>query len=224
MKRTALLAAATVAVTLAAGACSRGGSKAASAGGATTSTTAAISTTATSAAEPPTSTSPSPVTSPNAPEVNPAGDIPDNQVFVAFSPPSGGFTVKVPEGWARVEVTGAVTFTDKLNSIRIETTSAAAAPTARSAQQDELPPIMAAATNFRPGKVSLVARKAGAAVLITYGADGAADPVTGKVVHDAVERYEFWKGGREAILTLSGPQGADNVDPWRIVTDSFVWR
>ena len=54
--------------------------------------------------------------------------------------------------------------------------------------------------------------------------DAPADPVTGKVVHDAVERYEFWRAGTEAILTLSGPVGADNVDPWRIVTDSFRWR
>jgi hypothetical protein len=24
-------------------------------------------------------------------------------------------------------------------------------------------------------------------------------------------------------VTLSGPAGADNVDPWRTVTDSFRW-
>jgi hypothetical protein len=35
---------------------------------------------------------------PNAPEVNAAGDIPDNQVFVPFTPPEGGFAVSVPEG------------------------------------------------------------------------------------------------------------------------------
>jgi hypothetical protein len=61
-------------------------------------------------------------------------------------------------------------------------------------------------------------------VLVTYGADAAADPVTGKVVHDDVERYAFWKDGKEVVLTLSGPAGSDNVDPWRVVTDSFGWR
>jgi hypothetical protein len=25
------------------------------------------------------------------------------------------------------------------------------------------------------------------------------------------------------VLTLTGPVGADNVDPWKIVTDSFKW-
>ncbi len=211
MKRTVLIAA-TAALALTASACSTGSSKTASAGSSTTSSAAA-----------PTSTS-APGASPNAPEVNPSGDIPDNQVFVAFSPPSGGFSVKVPEGWARVEAGGAVTFTDKLNSIQMETTSASAAPTVQSAQQNELPAIKASATNFQAGKVSSVNRNAGAAVLITYSDDSPPDPVTGKVVHDAVERYEFWKAGTEVILTLSGPQGADNVDPWRIVTDSFGWQ
>jgi len=156
--------------------------------------------------------------------VNPAGDIPDNQVFVAYTPPTGGFSIKVPEGWARTEAGGAVTFTDKLNSIRMESVSTASAPTVQSAEQNELPAIRAAAKNFQAGKVTAVTRKAGPAVLLTYMADSAPDPVTGKVVHDAVERYEFWKSGTEVILTLSGPQGADNVDPWRIVTDSFGWK
>jgi hypothetical protein len=39
----------------------------------------------------------------------------------------------------------------------------------------------------------------------------------------AVERYAFWRSGREVVLTLSGAKGADNVDPWRMVTDSFRW-
>ncbi|MEA3055177.1 MAG: hypothetical protein QOD30_609 [Actinomycetota bacterium] len=161
---------------------------------------------------------------PNAAEVNPAGDIPDNQVFVAYTPPSGGFSVKVPEGWARTEAGGAVAFTDKLNSIRMESLRASSAPTVHAAEQNELPAIRTAAKNFEAGKVSSITRKAGPVVLLTYLADSAPDPVTGKVVHDAVERYEFWKSGTEVVLTLSGPQGADNVDPWRIVTDSFGWQ
>jgi hypothetical protein len=172
---------------------------------------------------PTTATQPSAATR-NAPEVNPAGDIPDNQVFVAYRPPGGRFTVKVPEGWARVQQGGTVTFTDKLNAIRMETRPAPAAPTVASARQTELPAIRSASRRYEPGEVTRVRRAAGDVVLVTYRADAPADPVTGKVVHDAVERYEFWRGGTEAILTLAGPVGADNVDPWRIVTDSFRWR
>lgn len=158
------------------------------------------------------------------PEVNPAGDIPDNQVFVAYTPPSGLFSVKVPEGWARSEQGGVVVFTDNLNSIRMETVSAASAPTVASAQQGELPAITASVKNLASARVSAMTRKAGPGVLITYRADSSPDAVTGKVRRLDVERYEFWRNGTEVVLTLSGPQGADNVDPWRIVTDSFGWR
>lgn len=161
---------------------------------------------------------------PNAPEVNPAGDIPDNQVFVAYSPPSGGFTVSVPEGWARTDAGGVVTFTDKLNSVRMETIDTATQPTVESARTNDAPAIQAAAKGYEAGKVSFVNRKSGAAILITYRADATPDPTTGKVVRDDVERYEFFKDGKQVILTLSGPQGADNVDPWMTVTDSFTWK
>jgi hypothetical protein len=171
-----------------------------------------------------TTTTPPSAVSKSTAEVNPAGDIPDNQVFVPYQPPGSQFTVKVPEGWARVQQGGAVTFTDKLNTIRMETRSAPAAPTVASVRKAELPAIRSASRRYEPGQVTRVRRAAGDVVLITYKADAPADPVTGKVVHDAVERYEYWRGGAEAVLTLAGPVGADNVDPWRTVTDSFRWR
>ena len=205
-------------------ACSGGGGKpagqAAPASSSTSGTTPA-STSPSSSTQPPAGTK---GVNPNAPEVNQAGDIPDNQVFVDYTPPAGRFTVTVPEGWARSESGGTVVFTDKLNSIRLETVAAASAPTVASVTQTDLPAIRAASGRFEAGTVKVVTRRAGSAVLATYRADAPADPVTGKVVHDDVERYEFWQGGTTAILTLSGPQGADNVDPWRIVTDSFRWR
>jgi hypothetical protein len=145
---------------------------------------------------------------PGAPESSPPGDIPDNQAFVAYSPPSGLYTIKVPEGWARSETATAVTFSDKFNSITIDT----AAPPAESAPC------------FASPNVTNVTRKAGPAVLTRYQADSPADPVTGKVVRDDVERYEFSHGGTTVVLTLAGSSGSDNVDPWRIVTDSFAWR
>jgi len=172
----------------------------------------------------PTTATPPSAASRNAPEVNPAGDIPDNQVFVPYSPPGGRFTVKVPEGWGRTARAGTVSFTDKLNTISMETRPAPAAPTVASARQAELPAIRSASRRYEPGSVTQVRRAGGDVVLVTYKADAPADPVTGKVVHDAVERYEFWRDGTEAILTLAGPVGADNVDPWRIVSDSFRWR
>ena len=141
-----------------------------------------------------------------------AGDIPDTQVFVPFNPPTAGFTVNVPEGWARADAGGAVTFSDKFNSVRIETMTTATAPTVQSETGGP-----------QGGKVTAVTRAGGPAVLIAYQIDGAPDPVTGKAPRLDVQRYEFWRAGTEVVLTLSGAAGSDNVDPWRTISDSFRW-
>jgi hypothetical protein len=150
------------------------------------------------------STAASKPAAPTGPEKSPAGDIPDNQAYVAYR--GSGYSVKVPEGWARTTAAGAVTFTDKLNSVRIESQAAAAA-----------------ASKPAGAKVSTVSRPAGRAARITYVAKSAPDPVTGRKVDDAVERYVFTHGGRAVVLTLSGPTTADNVDPWKLITSSLRW-
>jgi hypothetical protein len=103
---------------------------------------------------------------PNAPEVNPAGDIPDNQVYVPFTPAGAHFSVKVPEGWSRIQSGGAITFTDKLNAIRIESAHSSAALTTAQAKS-QLPQLAHSVRGFQNGKVTVVARKPGQAVLIT---------------------------------------------------------
>jgi hypothetical protein len=155
-------------------------------------------------------------------ETPPPGDIPDTTTYVAFRPGSGQFEVKVPEGWARTVAPAAVFFTDKLNVISIYTIKAAA-PTVASARAVEVPAIKLPLHGFALTGVSVVSRPAGTAVLIRYSADSRPDPVTGKVYQDTFERYEFYRHGTEAVVLLGGPAGADNVDPWRTVTNSFRW-
>jgi hypothetical protein len=156
-------------------------------------------------------------------ETNPGGDIPDSQAYVSVTVPSGAFTIKVPEGWGRTEQGGATIFTDKLNLIRLEAVPKPAAPTVASVGAGELPDIRTATAGFRPGTVSAVRPPGASAILITYQDQSAPNPVTGKVFLEAVSRYEFWRTGTEAIVTLSSPSAADNVDPWRTVADSFRW-
>jgi hypothetical protein len=157
-------------------------------------------------------------------ESNPGGDIPDSQAFVTFTDPAGQFTVTVPEGWAQTTTGTTTLFSDKYNSIALSTVAAGVAPTVESARSAELPKIQSTTTAFSAGKVAITNRHAGTAVLLTYQAHSAPNTVTGKVALEAVERYEFWRGGHEVVLTLSAPVGSDNVDPWRKVTDSFAWR
>jgi len=59
--------------------------------------------------------------------------------------------------------------------------------------------------------------------LATYEIGSPPNPVTGKKALLAVERYVFFHNGIDVILTLSGAKGADNVDPWRVVSDSITW-
>lgn len=160
---------------------------------------------------------------PNSKESSPAGDIPDNQAFVAYSPPGADYRVKVPEGWARSTASGAVTFTDKLNAIRMEEGAAKGGPTTALAKRTELPTLAKTVKGFQRGSVTVVRRTSGPAVRITYLASGPADAVTGKRRVNAVERYLFVRNGKQVTLTLSGPKGADNVDPWKLVTDSLKW-
>jgi hypothetical protein len=154
------------------------------------------------------------------PEVSPSGDISDKQAYVPIQVPGAKAKLTVPEGWSRTSTGGAVRFTDKLNAIKVETMPAGAPPTARDAKQTEVPKLAAAVPGFKLQGVSTVTRKAGTAIRTLYLADAKADPVTGKAGIDAVERYVFFKNGKDLVLTLSGPKGADNVDPWKIVTNS----
>jgi len=158
----------------------------------------------------------------SAAEVSPTGDIPDTQVYVPYSPASAGYTVSVPEGWARTDLASGAMFSDKFNSVRIEQTAAPTAPTATSMQADEVPRLRAAGASLS-GDVTSVSRKAGNALHVAYSQKSAPDATTGKSVPLAVERFEFWKNGELVTVTLSGAKGADNVDPWRTVTDSFTW-
>jgi hypothetical protein len=142
---------------------------------------------------------------------------------VAYKLASGHFSVKVPEGWAQTTSAGAVTFADKLNSVRMESAPASGPLTVAAAQSTEIPKLKQATTGFSGAKVSAVKRPAGTAIRISYLASSKPDPVTGKTTIDAVERYVFFSKGRRAILTLTGAKSADNVDPWKIVSSSLRW-
>jgi hypothetical protein len=169
------------------------------------------------------SSSPRATSATGAPDASPSGDIPDNQAYVRYAPRGTAYSVEVPEGWSRTAAGGATVFTDKLNAIRVESRPARRALTVAAARATEVPRLRAAVKGFRPGTVTTVSRRAGSAVRIAYLATARPNEVTGKAGVDAVERYVFFHGGRQVVLTLSGPRGADNVDPWRIVTDSLRW-
>jgi hypothetical protein len=151
------------------------------------------------------------------------GDIPDNQVFVTFAATDGTYSVDVPEGWARTQQQGAVSFTDKYNAVTIQSKKTASAPTVDAVKATALDDVKAN-PGFRLLAVKPVQRKAGDGVLATYEVGSTPNAVTGKSALLSVERYMFFHNGETVVLTLSGAKGADNVDPWKTVSDSLTWK
>jgi hypothetical protein len=160
---------------------------------------------------------------PNASDANPAGDIPDDQVYVPYASPDGVFSVKVPEGWAQTASGDSVTFTDKLNSITVIEHAAAQAPTEASLQS-AVESTYSSKPGYSFGSVDTVTRAGEKVPHATFMLDSEPNSVTGKVVSDDVEYFGFFRQGTEVDLMLSGPHGADNVDPWQLVSDSFTWK
>jgi hypothetical protein len=156
-------------------------------------------------------------------DVGDPGDIPDTQAFIAYRPPGGGWMVNVPEGWARVDRTGGARFSDRFHAVAVEATLRPTAPVAEVVHAE---PAVTRDGGQRVAElaVSSADRAAGRAVLGTWTADSEPNPVTTRVVRLAYERYLFWRDGIQVAITLSGPVGADDVDPWRTVTDSFRWE
>ncbi|HEV7523994.1 MAG TPA: hypothetical protein VGP92_03475 [Acidimicrobiia bacterium] len=188
--------------------------------------TASPSTSSTTAAS--TSTGGTPTTvaagpNPNAKEQLPPGDIPDNQVYVLYTPSTGGYSLKYPQGWAKRVSTGGTTFVQNFNSITVSTTKSASAPSVTSARATAAAQL-SSLPGFHLGTVDTVTRPAGRVVRLVYNATSATDAVTGKSVTLDVERYLFWHKGTLVTLTLSSAKGSDNVDPWKTVTDSLTWK
>jgi hypothetical protein len=159
-----------------------------------------------------------------APEVSPAGDIPDTQAFVRYSSTAGGYSLEVPEGWARTENGPNVNFVNKLDGVSVTVTPATSAPTAASAQQQEVKRIQQSVRAVQIASVLDVQLPASPAVVIKYTSNSDPNPVTNKQVRLDNETYLFFKNGKEAALTLWAPQGADNVDQWQRMSKSFRWQ
>jgi hypothetical protein len=157
-----------------------------------------------------------------APEKNPPGDIPDSQVFVDYSSPLG-FAMKVPEGWSRTDgPTGAV-FADKYNTMTIGVGGAVRQP-APDVSDPRVAALVSTSHAVKVTEVKSATLKAGPAVVIVYSANSEPNPVTNKQIRLEGNRYLFYKNGKLATLDLTAPLGADNVDQWQLMANSFRWK
>lgn len=160
---------------------------------------------------------------PVAPEVSPPGDIPDNQAFILFKSPAG-FSIKVPEGWARKDSGNTTVFNDKYNHIAISVMDAASALDVAYAKSTLGPETEKSGRAVTITKISEVKLKGGSAIKIAFDSNSGPNAVTNKQVREENERFYFAKGGKLVSLQLSAPKGADNVDQWKLISSSFRWN
>lgn len=160
---------------------------------------------------------------PVKPERNPPGDIPDNQVFIDYQSPLG-FTIKVPEGWARGQASDSVTFSDKYNTIELTVAQRAGSIDLNGLKQKEVADLERTGKAVRVSSVKPTSLPSGSAIVVSYGSNSEPNAVTNKAIRLENERYLFWKDGKLVTLTLSAPFGADNVDQWLLMAKSFRWR
>jgi len=165
-----------------------------------------------------------PPENPLAPETNPLGDIPDSQVFIKFIASPGNYSLEVPEGWARTTEASNVLFVDKFDGVSVTLQPATSAPTAKTAGQNEIATLSQTQRAFKVGEISNVKLPGGQAVRITATANSDPDPVTGKQVRLEEEIYLFYNNGTLAMFQLWAPLGADNVDQWKRMVESFRWQ
>ncbi len=161
---------------------------------------------------------------PVAPEVNPPGDIPDSQVFVEYISPQGRYELQVPEGWARTTVGTDVTFTDKLDGLSVAVSSAPTPPDPKSIRTAQAKTLRETGRAVKISHIKEVKVSGKPAVLLAYECNSEPNPVTDKQVRLENEVYFFYQGGKLAALRLWAPLGADNVDQWKLISQSFKWR
>ena len=160
---------------------------------------------------------------PLAPETNPPGDIPDTQAFVTYSSPKG-FHLEVPEGWARSNSKQGVHFADKYGSVDVQISRVKNAPTLSSVQQNQLAALTASNQAVEVNDMQAVQLPGGQAVRLDYASNSSPNPVTNKQIRLENTEYFFYKNGELASVTFSAPYGADNVDQWRYMSESFGWN
>ena len=162
---------------------------------------------------------------PVPPEKNPPGDIPDSQAFVTYTSKPGGYSVKAPEGWARSENGANVKFVEKVDGEQVEVTKSSTVPTVASIKR-----IQVAALQQQGHAIkikNIVSKSMGhgtTAIIVAYNSNSESNPVTGKKIRQENATYYYYHQGKLAALTVWAPAGADNVDQWKLISESFGWQ
>jgi hypothetical protein len=150
------------------------------------------------------------------------GDIPDNQVYVVFSDPRAGYSIKYPEGWAQSGSGNRVTFYDKNNLVRTVVQPGSEPSLAQVSVELKALKASTPSLRFQPPQRAQIGGRP--VIKVVYTTESAPNPVTNKRVQLTVDRYYLAHGGKRAIVDLGTPVGVDNVDGYRLMVQSFRWK
>lgn len=180
-------------------------------------------------ASPSETTTPSQATATEAPSQAPdtggggttSGDIPDNAVFLTYRNAAHGFSIQYVEGWQVTSGPDGVVVRDKDSS---ETVSVVALPSDIGAyiSGTDLPSLQSQ-TGYKFVKQDTITIGTRHYDHVVVHLPAPPDPVTGKSVPSTVDRYYVPGATGLAIVSLSTPDGVDNVDAFRQMIQSFAW-
>jgi len=148
------------------------------------------------------------------------GDIPDNAVFLTYRSAAWGFSIQYVEGWQVTTQTDGVTIRDKDSSETVRVVPLPKDVPAYVTGTDL--PALQATPGFRLVKRDTAQVGSQAHVHLAYHAAADPDPVTGKQVSSTIDRF-YVPGPGLAIVSLSTPDGVDNVDAFRQMITSLKW-
>jgi hypothetical protein len=150
------------------------------------------------------------------------GDVPDDAVFLEYQGTAPAYTIQYVEGWQVSQQPDGVVIRDKDSSevvVIVPTTSDVKGYVAST----DLPALQGQ-VGFELVRQDTVKVNGRNEVHLVYHLPASPDPVTGKRVPSTIDRYYIAGPTGLAIVTLSTPDGVDNVDAFRQMIDSFKWR
>jgi hypothetical protein len=150
-----------------------------------------------------------------------SGDVPDNAVFLTYHHANLGFAIQYVEGWQVTTRPDGAVIHDK-DSTETVTVVPLPSDVPSYITSTDLPSLQAQA-GYKFVKRDTV--KVGGATYehVVYHILSAVDPVTNKQVPSTVDRYYVPGQTHLAVVSLSTPDGVDNVDAFRQMIESFAW-
>lgn len=179
--------------------------------------------TATPAASPqPTQPIATPPTEPTEPTGSTTGgDIPDNAIFLPYQDSAFGFSIEYVEGWQVTPDQDGVLIRDKDSSETVQIVTGVTDVGAYISSTDL--PQLQTLLGFQLDTQDTVTVGGHQLNHLVYHAPSPPDPVTDKQVPSTIDRYYVPGTTGLAIVTLSTPDGVDNVDAFRQMIRSFRW-